>query len=125
MKRLEEVMNRIGSRRALIHMASVSDHFGDAAPYRIEDGIGIINICGPLSNAVWSWGGTTYGDIQNQSRIADADPNVRAILLNVNSPGGETDNAFETAAVIASLEKPVYAVAATMAYSAAYLLASQ
>ena len=125
MKHLEEVMKRIGSRPALIHMASVSDHFGDAAPYRIEDGVAIIDICGPLSNAAWSWRGTTYGDIQSQCRIAEADPTVRAVLLNVNSPGGETDNAFETAELIAALKKPVYAVAATMAYSAAYLLASQ
>lgn len=127
MKRLEEVMTRIGSRPALINLASVSDFFGDAAPYRIEDGVAMIDICGPLSNAKWSWGGTTYGDIQDQMKIAAEDPNVKGILLNVNSPGGETDNAFETAALISQVaaKKPVYAVAATMAYSAAYLLASQ
>lgn len=125
--RLEEVMARIGSRPTLIHLASASDFFGSAAPYRIEDGVAMIDIAGPLSNAVWSWGGTTYGDIQDQCKIAAADPNVKGILLNVNSPGGETDNAFETAALIAKIAavKPVYAVAATMAYSAAYLLASQ
>jgi signal peptide peptidase SppA len=127
MKKLEEVMARFGSRPALIRMAAVSDYFGDAAPYRIEDGVAMIDISGPLSNAKWSWGGTTYGEIQDQCKIAAADPNVKGVLLCVNSPGGETDNAFETAAVVAQLAatKPVYAVAATMAYSAAYLLASQ
>jgi signal peptide peptidase SppA len=50
---------------------------------------------------------------------------VKGVLLNINSPGGETDNAFETAAVIAALEKPCYAVADTACYSGAYLLASQ
>ncbi len=125
--RRSEVIARIGSRPALIQMANISDYFGDAAPYRIEEGIGIIDISGPLSNAPWSWRGTTYGEIQEQMKIAMQDPNVRGILLNVNSPGGESDNSFETAAVIAAAaeKKPVYACAATMAYSAAYLLASQ
>ena len=47
--------------------------------------------------------------------------------LNINSPGGETDNAFETAELVARVaaQKPVFAVADTSAFSAAYLLASQ
>jgi ClpP class serine protease len=125
MNRLDEVMERLGSRPAMVRMEDVSQFFGDAAPYRIEDGIAMIDIVGVLSNAAWSWGGTTYGELQNQIRIACADPNVDGILFNVNSPGGETDNAFETAALIASAEKPCWAVAGTAAYSAAYLLASQ
>ncbi len=125
MTRLEEVMQRIGSRPALIRMENVSDHFGDAAPYRIEDGIAIIDVFGVLSNDPWSWGGTTYPEIQNQLKIAAQDPNVKGILLNINSPGGETDNSFETAELIASMKKPCHAVADTMAYSAGYLLASQ
>lgn len=126
--RLKEVMDRLGKRPSLMRMdIDVSDCFGDAAPYQIQDGIATINISGPLSNARWSWGGTTYGDIQNQINIARQDPNVKGILLNVNSPGGETDNAFETAAMIraAGKDKPVWACAATSAYSAAYLLAAQ
>jgi signal peptide peptidase SppA len=125
--RLEEVIARIGSRPALLCMASASDYFGDASPYRVEDGIAIIDIVGPLSNAAWSWGGTTYGDIQTQVKTAVADSKVKGILLNVNSPGGETDNAYETADMIAAAGdmKPIWAVAANAAYSAAYLLASQ
>jgi len=124
---LEEIMARFGSRPALIRMSSISDQFGASAPYRLEDGIAMIDISGPLSNSAWSWGGTTYGDIQDQCKIACADPDVTGLLLCINSPGGETDNAFETAAVISKVaqSKPVYAVAGTMAYSAAYLLACQ
>ncbi len=103
MTRFDEVMQRIGTRPALIRMANVSDYFGDKAPYRIESGVALIDVSGPLSNDAWSWGGTTYGEIQDQLKIAAADPGVKGILLCVNSPGGETDNAFETAAV----RKPV------------------
>jgi len=123
--RRDEIMTRIGTRPALIRSANVADYFGDAAPYRVEDGIAIVDVLGPLSNAAWSWGGTTYGEIQTQLKIASEDPGVKAVLLNVNSPGGETDNAFETAAMVSALDKPCWAVAGTMAYSAAYLIASQ
>jgi len=127
MTRVEEITERIGARPALIRMQDVSEYFGDAAPYRIEDGVAIIDVSGVLTNDAWSWGGTTYGDIQRDVKIASLDPNVTGILLNINSPGGECDNAFETAAVVASAakQKPVYAVAGTTAASAAYLLASQ
>jgi signal peptide peptidase SppA len=126
-QRLEEVMQRIGSRPALIHMQFAGDAYPDDRPYEIRDGIACIDIVGPLSNAAWSWRGTTYGEIQMQVKTAQMDPAVKGILLYVNSPGGETDNAFETAQVIAAAaeEKPCYAVASTMAYSAGYLLASQ
>jgi signal peptide peptidase SppA len=127
MTRLEEVMSRIGSRPALIHAAAAGDYYRDTAPYEIRDGVAIIDVTGPLSNAAWSWRGTTYGEIQDQVRCALEDTNVSGIVLNVDSPGGETDNAFETAAMIAKAgkQKPVYAVANTAAYSAAYLIASQ
>ncbi len=124
-QRFLEVAQRIGGRPALIRLASAADYFGENAPYAIVGGIAVIDISGPLSNEAWSWGGTTYGEIQDQLKIAAADPNVNGIALRVNSPGGETDNAFETAAMIAALDKPCYAVASTIAYSAGYLLASQ
>jgi signal peptide peptidase SppA len=127
MTRLEEITQRIGARPALVRMQDIADIFGEAAPYRIEGGIAMIDVCGVLTNAAWSWGGTTYGDLQDQLNIASVDPNVTGILLNINSPGGECDNAFETADAVAQATKlkPVYAVAGTTAASAAYLLASQ
>lgn len=60
-------------------------------------------------------------------REALASSDVQAIVLNVDSPGGSTDLITETAAEIrdARGEKPIVAVANTMAASAAYWLASQ
>jgi signal peptide peptidase SppA len=51
---------------------------------------------------------------------------VRAILLRVNSPGGDSENAFETAAALAEFarRKPLWAVADNSMFSAAYLLAT-
>ena len=126
--RIKEVMGRIGSRPALIHAAVVGDYFGESAPYRAVGGIAVVDVVGPLLNEGCDCGGCTcYGDIQEQLRAADANPNVKGILLNVNSPGGQTDNAFETASLIAEIAKrtEVWACASVSAYSAAYLLASQ
>ena len=56
---------------------------------------------------------------------ADQDPNVRAILLDIDSPGGSVEMVAEAAAMIAAAPKSVTAIANTMAGSAAYYLASQ
>ena len=130
MTRIEEIAQRIGSRPSLVNMARAGDFYGMDTTgaddgYDVQDGVAIIDISGPLSNDRWSWGGTTYGDIQAAIKSASANPKVTAALFNVNSPGGSTDMAFETAAMISSFDKPCYSVANTAAYSAGYLLACQ
>lgn len=72
-------------------------------------------------------GGTSLESFTSALRAAAADPNIAAIVLNIDSPGGSTDMLPETAAEIraAAKKKPVVAVANTMADSAAYWLASQ
>lgn len=58
---------------------------------------------------------------------AAGDPNVEAIVIDVDSPGGLVDFIPETAAQVraARAHKPIVAVADTMAASAAYWIASQ
>lgn len=62
-------------------------------------------------------------------RQAASDPNVRGIVLDVDSPGGEVFGTSELAAVVADAAqnagKPVVAVANSLAASAAYWIASQ
>lgn len=94
--------------------------------FAFADGVAIIPILGVLSNDAW-YRDTTYRQIRTAVQEALNDQEVKAILLVIDSPGGECDDAFETAAFLAqaATEKPIAAVADTMAYSAAYLLASQ
>jgi signal peptide peptidase SppA len=65
--------------------------------------------------------------VGRQLREATSNPDVKAILLDVDSPGGTVDYVPELASDIRSARKskPVTAVANTMAASAAYWLASQ
>lgn len=98
-------------------------------PYPLTDGIATIAIGGSLAN---KWGsrfcGTTgYDWITEAVQAAIADPEVRGIMLDVDSPGGEVAGCFDCADVIyrACEAKPVWASLSEMALSAGYALASQ
>jgi hypothetical protein len=69
---------------------------------------------------------TSYMGLAAQLDAALASPEVAAILLDIDSPGGESGGVFDLADRIraASQIKPVWAVANDMAFSAAYALAS-
>jgi ClpP class serine protease len=99
--------------------------------YAIADGgIAVIPVQGVLLKkesfmAAWS-GSSSYEQIQRQITSAVADAGVSAILLDIDSPGGETAGCFDLADYIFSArkEKPIWAVANDIALSAAYAIAS-
>ena len=74
-----------------------------------------------------SAGGTGLDQFMGAFRAAMASPDVAAILLDVDSPGGQVDGVPEAAAEIRAArdKKPIIASANTMMASAAYWLASQ
>ncbi|MDD3183343.1 MAG: S49 family peptidase [Alphaproteobacteria bacterium] len=94
------------------------------------DGIAIIPITGTLVRRTVGLeaqsGLTSYAEIAEQVQQAVADPSVKAILLNLDSPGGEAGGVFDLADQIygARQAKPVWAVANEDAFSAAYALAA-
>jgi signal peptide peptidase SppA len=92
--------------------------------------VGVIPVLGPLSKrADWLtllMGGTSMDWIERDFDSMVADPNVSAIVLEIDSPGGEFAGTPELAKKIASARgtKPIVAVANTLAASAAYFIAS-
>jgi len=94
------------------------------------EGVAVLGIAGPLVHrrmpSAESGGPTTYKSIAFQFKDAVEDPSVRAILLEIDSPGGEVGGVFQLANYIyqARQSKPVWAVANEGAYSAAYALGS-
>jgi capsid assembly protease len=70
----------------------------------------------------------SYGDIGDAIASAMADPSVRGVILDVDSPGGEVGGLFDLVeqiqAINAAGEKPLWAVANESALSAAYAIAS-
>ena len=69
---------------------------------------------------------TSYNELATQLRSAAADTSVRGIVLELDSPGGEAGGVFELAQLVRQItqEKPVWAIAADSAFSAAYAIAS-
>lgn len=94
------------------------------------DKIAVISIHGTLVRRTVGLeaesGLASYAAIASQLDAALANPNAAAILLDIDSPGGESGGVFDLADRIRSAAsvKPVWAVANDMAFSAAYALAS-
>jgi ClpP class serine protease len=70
-----------------------------------------------------SRGTASYSEIRAALVAAEADPRVKSIVLNVNSPGGSVDGMFETLDTLAQVTKKTSVVAAR-AQSAAYALSA-
>lgn len=96
----------------------------------IRDGVAIINVAGPLMRYADFFsaisGATSYEELRTDLAMAVDKPDVRAILLNIDSPGGMVNGANELADAIraASAVKPVEAYVGHQAASAAYWVAA-
>lgn len=94
------------------------------------DGVAIIQIYGTLVQKLGTLkpysGMTGYDGIRQNFITALLDPAVKAIMLDVSSPGGEVSGCFDLVDEIYSArgDKPIWAVLDDAAYSAAYALAS-
>ncbi len=98
--------------------------------YRVVDGIAVIDVFGALAHRAEMQADSSYVlGYETIGRMLDnalADRDVSAIVLNIDSPGGEVSGAFQLAEQIrdARAVKPIHAVASDLAASAGYLIAS-
>jgi ClpP class serine protease len=97
---------------------------GATAEIRVE---GVLTKRPDFLSMFFGGGNTTYTGIRNALAVAANDPNVKTILLGIDSPGGEVDGLFETldaiTAIRASSGKTIR-VRAERAQSAAYAIAA-
>jgi len=101
-------------------------------PATAPGSIAVLNLYGVMAQRVGAFAdvsqeGTACEAFAATFRAAMSDPNVTAIVLNVDSPGGSVFGVEELGDVIWSAKgtKPVIAVANSMAASAAYWVATQ
>jgi len=95
------------------------------------DGIAIVPVVGTLVSRSGYLGATSgltaYSDIADAIEAAATDPSIHAILLDVDSSGGEVGGLFDLVdhiqAIRAQCGKPIWAVADEAALSAAYAIA--
>lgn len=98
--------------------------------YVVKDGIAIIPITGTLTHRLGSIrpssGMTGYDGIHHMLQKSIDDPDVKGIMLDIDSPGGQVAGCFDLADNIAKMRniKPIWAFANEMNCSAAQLLAS-
>jgi signal peptide peptidase SppA len=132
--------------QAIVGFLAFKAHGGDYSPEEIRariDGrtvaaiarapgdIAVLPICGVISQRVGMMqdisGGCSTDDMGAQFSTALADDSIKAIVLEVDSPGGGTYGVRELAAQIFAARgvKPVIAQVNSVAASAAYWLATQ
>lgn len=111
--------------------------FGEAAEpkplaYAIEgDGVAVVSLHGPLLKEPDAWekerlGAVSTVEAEQVIRAALGDPRSKALLLDIDSPGGTVDGSFSLAEAVYGLrgEKPIIAFGNGLIASAGYLLAS-
>ena len=96
----------------------------------MRDGVAVIPANGPMFRHAGMMedlcGATSYETLRKDFQAAIDDPAVRAVLLNIDSPGGEVNGISELAQAIFAARgtKPIEAYVGGSASSAAYWLAS-
>lgn len=154
-QRLFNVPIAIAPHKAEIVMAALADRFGiarlfrpsgdvvmlggdfvyDGEPaadtaYEVVNGVAIIPISGTLVNKLGSLrpysGMTGYDGIRMNLGMALQDDAVDAIVLDIDSPGGEVAGCFDLVDTIFDARgvKPIWAILTENAFSAAYAIAS-
>ena len=139
----------IDPRKLQAILAALSDRFGfdaedpelagrralaiegrDRLPRKPQSGVATIDVFGALvhrKGAMDAMSGlTSYAELSDELSAAVDDPAVKAIVLRIDSPGGEVAGMHDFASEVhaARAKKRVVAFADGMACSAAYLIAS-
>ena len=104
---------------------------GMSGGLQVQEGIAVLPILGTLVRRASYIGAasglTSYHDIEAMAEAAFADPMVKAVLLEIDSSGGEAGGVFDLAQRLRALSqtsgKPLWAIADEAALSAAYAIA--
>jgi len=111
---------------------ALSPHQQPSPLLSIEGGIGVVAIEGPILRkpgifARLIMGATDSEEISSALNEAATRPEVKAVFLDIDSPGGTVLGTPELANAVAALnaQKPVYAFSSGLMCSAAYWIASQ
>ncbi|SNS16656.1 protein C Serine peptidase. MEROPS family S49 [Humidesulfovibrio mexicanus] len=120
---LRKAVNDAASHRADLAPREAGALPGERKLYRLENGLAIIPVQGNLLKEFHYppfW--TSYVVVRAQLEAALSDPDVRAVLLDIDSPGGTVAGFQDLADAVfaARSRKPVYAWTDGTACSAAY-----
>lgn len=115
-----------------IEASSFSSSRDRNRPYQVIDGVAVLPVSGTMVHKYGHLkpysGMTGYNGIIARMSDAINDPEVKGILLDMDTPGGEVAGCFDAAVTIRSMAKeggkPLWAIADDMACSAGMAIAS-
>ena len=128
--KLEVILAVLGPRIGLAQSAVPATAITSRTAPTGSTGIAVLPIYGTLVRRTIGLeaesGMASYQGLATMLDAAVADPNVAAILLDIDSAGGESGGVFDLADRVAAAakRKPVWALANDMAFSAAYAIGS-
>jgi capsid assembly protease len=128
--KLEVILAVLGPRIGLAQSAVPANPITSRTAPTGATGIAVLPIYGTLVRRTVGLeaesGMASYQGLATMLDTAVADPNVAAILLDIDSAGGESGGVFDLADRVAAAakRKPVWALANDMAFSAAYAIGS-
>jgi len=118
----------------LFHKNALATRRGDALPGTryayVRDGVGVLPVYGPIfprANMMTDFSGATSAEaLAKDFSTMLSNPDVKAILMDIDSPGGAITGISELASFIVSNRgvKPIHAFISGAGNSAAYWLAS-
>lgn len=129
--KLDVILSVLGPRLQGEPLASSGGGSGRGQLRITDAGVAVLPVLGTLVRRS-SWMGavsgmTSYHDIQGMAEEAFTNPEVKAVLLEIDSCGGEAGGVFDLAESLAAMSestgKPLWAVADEAALSAAYAIA--
>ena len=133
--KLEVILGVVGRKMSGDTLATPPPATADAGMtggLHVQDGIAILPVLGTLVRRASYIGAasglTSYHEIEAMAEAAFADPMVKAVLLEIDSSGGEAGGVFDLAQRLRTLAqtsgKPLWAIADEAALSAAYAIAA-
>ena len=128
--KLEVILAVLGPRIGLPQSTVPANAIPNRSSPASATGIAVLPIYGTLVRRTVGLeaesGMASYQGLATMLDAAVADPNVAAILLDIDSAGGESGGVFDLADRVAAAakRKPVWALANDMAFSAAYAIGS-
>jgi signal peptide peptidase SppA len=131
--RFHALRHQVESSNLIMHLSNDQNRQeaiqrAEQMSYTVEEGVAVINLNGPMMKHAPSMsGGCSTAVAKRQIGLALNDPNVKGILLRIESPGGTVSGTKELADAIAKAKqsKPVWAFCNDLTASAAYWVASQ
>ena len=92
--------------------------------YQIEDRVALISMSGAMAKGYSKFAGVDTQFVRMSVRAAKADPEVGALLIRIDSPGGMVAGTEELANEIKNFGKPVFVQVEDCCSSAAYWISS-